>query len=76
MPHLILRPDYRAKVQYAKEDHAPPLSAIQIKHIERVVGKYLYHGRVIDNTMLHAPNDIASTKIKEHKSLRKLSDFF
>ena len=64
VPSYIERPDYGAKVQYAKEDHAPPLSATQIKHIERVVEKFLYYGRDIDNTMLHALNDITSTKKK------------
>ena len=34
------------------------------RQIERVVGKFLYYARAIDNTMLHALNDIASSKSK------------
>ena len=63
-PSCIEQLDYEAKVQYAKEDHAPPLSTAQIKHITRVVGKFLYYGRATNNTMLHALKNIASTKNK------------
>ena len=41
-----------------------PISLVQIKHIEQVVGKFLYYARAIDNTMLHALNNIASSKSK------------
>ena len=58
-PSKIDRPDYRAKIQFAKINTAAPLSLVQIKHIERVIGKFLYYARAIDNTMLHALNDIA-----------------
>jgi hypothetical protein len=33
-----------------------------VKFIQRVTGKFLYYARAIDNTMLHALNDIASSK--------------
>ena len=63
-PSKLNRPDYGAKIQFAKIDTATPLSLVQIKHIERVVGKFLYYARAIDNTMLHALNDIAPSKSK------------
>ena len=63
-PSKLDRPDYGAKIQFAKIDKATPLSLVQIKHIERVVGKFLYYARAIDNTMLHALNNIASSKSK------------
>ena len=63
-PSKIDRPDYRAKIQFAKINTAAPLSLVQIKHIERVVGRFLYYARAIDNTMLNALNDIASSKSK------------
>ena len=63
-PSKLDRPDYGAKIQFAKIDTATPLSLVQITHIERVVGKFLYYARAIDNTMLHALNDIASSKSK------------
>ena len=61
-PSKIEQPNYGAKKQYVKEDNAPPLSAIQIKQIESMVRKVLYYGHAIDNTMLHALNNIVSTK--------------
>ena len=63
-PSKIDRPDYEAKIQFAKLDTATPLSLVQIKYIERVVGKFLYYATAIDNTMLHTLNDIASSKSK------------
>ena len=53
------RPDYGDTIQYVKEDTAKPLNATQIKYIQRVVGKFLYLGRAIDNTTLYACNEIA-----------------
>ena len=49
-------------MQYAHDDNSNPLPESQIKYIERVVGKLLYYALVIDNTMLHALNDIATSK--------------
>ena len=63
-PSKIDRPDYRAKVQFTKIDTATPLSLTQIKHIKRVVGKFLYYARAIDNTMLNTLNDTQSSKRK------------
>ena len=34
----------------------------EIKHKQRVVGKFLFYARAIDNTILHALNDIATSK--------------
>lgn len=61
---IIEQPDYQAKMKYVKEDNASTLSAVQIKHIKRVVENFLYYGGTIDITMLHALNNIASTKNK------------
>jgi hypothetical protein len=38
------------------------ISATIVKFIQQVTGKFLYYARAIDNTMLHALNDIASSK--------------
>lgn len=71
-PSTIERPDYGAKVEYIKEDHVPPpLSAVHIKHIERVVRKFLYYGRIINITMLHAVHNITSTKNKKTQTTWK-----
>ena len=63
-PSKIERPDYGAKVQYVKHDHSRPLGKKQIKYLQRVVGKFYYYARAIDNTMLHALNDIATATSK------------
>ena len=60
-PSKIDRPDYGAKVQYVKEDLTNKLDEDQIKFIQRVTGKFLFYARAIDDTMLHAINDIASS---------------
>jgi hypothetical protein len=49
-------------VQYAKVDESELASATMVKFIQRVIGKFLYYARAIDNTMLDALNDIASLK--------------
>jgi hypothetical protein len=60
-PSKIDRPDYGVKVQYVKEDLlTKQLTAEQIKFLQRVTGNFLFYARAIDNTMLHAINDIAS----------------
>ena len=38
------------------------MSPQEIKHKQRAVGKFLFYARAIDNTMLHALNDIATSK--------------
>jgi len=54
------RPTYGQKVQYVKIDNSPKLPATLIKYIQQVTGKFLYYAQAIDNTMIHAINDIAS----------------
>ena len=41
-----------------------PLPETQIQYLQRVVGKFLYYARAIDNTMLHGLNAIASAVTK------------
>ena len=61
-PSKIERPDYGQKVQYVKLDHSPAITAHQVKFIQKVTGKFLFYARAIDNTMLHALNEIAASK--------------
>ena len=63
-PNTTDQPNYGAKIQFYKKDTAAPFSATQIIHIKRVVGNFFYYSRVMDNTMLHALKDIASSKSK------------
>ena len=58
-PSRIDHPTYGQKVQYVKIDNSPKLPPALIKYIQQVTGKFLYYVRAIDNTMIHAINDIA-----------------
>ena len=55
------RPDHRQKVQYVETDETEPMTATEVTYKEKVTGKFLFYGRAIDNTMLHALNHIASS---------------
>eukprot|EP00536_Pseudo-nitzschia_multiseries_P018927 jgi/Psemu1/58057/gm1.58057_g len=55
-------PAYGKKIQYAKLEDVTTLSDEEIKFIQQVTGKFLFYARAVDNTMLHALNDIASAK--------------
>ena len=52
---------YGKKIHNAPaEDTSPLLSPVGIKHIQQVVGSFLYYARAIDNTIHPALNDIGS----------------
>ena len=40
-------------------DNSPKLNKHGIKHIQQIVGTFLYYGRAIDNTILPALNEIS-----------------
>ena len=61
-PSKMERPDYEQRIQYVKEIDHTPMTPGENKHTQRTTGKFLFYGRAIDNTMLHALNDIASAK--------------
>jgi hypothetical protein len=61
-PLRAVEPVYEQRVQYAKVNESELASATMVKFIQGVKGKFLYYARAIDNTMLHALNDIASSK--------------
>ena len=62
-PHAWTVPQYGQKVQYtAPTDNTPPLSPIDIKEVEQLVGVFLYYGRALDNTMLTGLNEISSSQ--------------
>jgi len=63
-PSKIIRPNYGAKVQYVKDDTTRPLDKTKINYLQRIVGKFFYYARAIDNTMLHALNDITTATSK------------
>jgi hypothetical protein len=75
-PSKIERPDYGVKVQYVKEDLTKQLQAEQIKFLQRVTGKFLFYARAIDNTMLHAINDIATATINGTEQTLAAAKYF
>ena len=75
-PSKIDRPDYGAKVQYVKEDITGNLNEDQIKFIQRVTGKFLFYARAIDDTMLHALNDIASSTVNGTEATLAATKYF
>ena len=57
-PSKFKKPEYGQKIQYARVDKSKPLNE-QIKKIQGATGKFLYSGRVIDNTTMHALNELS-----------------
>ena len=72
----MTRPDYGAKVQYVYDDNGEPLAENKIRHIQRVIGKFLYYGRAIDITMQHAINNIRITTAKATTTTEKTVKHF
>ena len=52
--------EYRKKIQYSTEDKSPELTPLQKKHVQKVYGKFLYDGRLVNNTQLHALNELST----------------
>ena len=58
-PTKYVPPEYGKKIQYSMEDTSPELTPLQKKHIQKVCGKFLYDRRLVDNTQLHALNELS-----------------
>ena len=62
-PHRWVPITYGKKIQNAPvEDTSPLLPEMQIRHIQRIVGSFLYYARAIDNTIHPALNSLGSTQ--------------
>ena len=75
-PSNTMPPTYGAKVQYVQEDLTQPLTPEQYKSVERIVGKFLYYARAIDNTMAHMMNHLGSQKSKGTQKLMQAVTHF
>ena len=70
------QPNYKKSIQYAPIDTSPMLLPNAIKFIQCVTGKFLFYAQVIDNTMLHVLNNIASATINGTETpLQATKDF-
>ena len=63
-PHAWVPPTYGATtVQYAPDtDDSPLLDAPALKHLQNVIGTFLYYARAVDSTMLVALGSLASAQ--------------
>ena len=59
-PSPYQAPIYGRKQQMAPEITPPTFTDKQQKELQKIVGKFLYYAWAIDNTMMHALNDLAS----------------
>jgi hypothetical protein len=60
-PHRWVPITYGKKIQNAQvEDTSPLLQDKEIRHIQRMVGSFLYYARAIDNTIHTALNSLGS----------------
>ena len=57
-------PRYGQKIQYAPVDTTREMSKIEIVYLQQICGKFLYYARAVDDTMLHALNELASQQSK------------
>lgn len=78
-PTKYAAPEYGKKIQYATEDTSNKLDEKGKQDIQQKTGKFLYYGRAIDNTMLHALNklNIAAANVSEEtkKDLEHFLDY-
>ena len=59
-PSPYTEPIYGRKQQMAPIIEAPIFTKKEEKLLQQICGKFLYYARAIDNTMMHALNDLAS----------------
>ena len=57
-PIKFNRPEYGKKVKYAKNDTEKTVDKKLKSKIQSVFGKFLYSGQAIDNTTIHALNEL------------------
>ena len=57
-PSIFKKPEYGKKVQYAFVDQSEKLTPKETIQIQRIAGNFLYSSRAIDNTIMHALNEI------------------
>ena len=62
-PHSWTVPNYVINRQYAKPpDTSPLLDKSGMERVQSIVGSFLYYGRAIDNTVLVALNELATSQ--------------
>ncbi len=59
-----MQPKYRAKQQFAEYDESEPLGNEEKKQIQKITGKFVWHGRGVDGTILTPLSAIAAKQLK------------
>ena len=75
-PSKFTPPKHGQKVQMAKEESEATLTPTEIKRLQKVIGAFLWCGRVTDSTMLHALNDLASQQTKGNNETTEAMEHF
>ena len=70
-PSLYTPPKYGQKIQLADLNSTISLTPNEIKELQRVVGSFLFYGRVCDYTILHALNALATAQSKGTKKTKE-----
>ena len=67
-PHRWVPKIYGQKVHLApSEDTSPSLLSEETRHIQRIVGQFLFYARAVDNTIHTSVNDLGSSQAKPTK---------
>ncbi|KAL7480170.1 hypothetical protein ACHAW6_005874 [Cyclotella cf. meneghiniana] len=78
-PYPHVPPKYGSKKQFAEYDTSEQASANDIKHIQKVAGKFLWYARGVDSTLLTPLSAIASQQskatVKTMERVKQLLDF-
>ena len=75
-PAPYIQPNYKQTVQYAQHDITPLLPLPLIKFIQRTTGKFLFFASAVNNTLLHALNNIATATINGIEATLKATKHF
>ena len=59
-PSKYIPPKFGQKTQIAHVDESDPMTEREKNYLQQICGKFLYYARAVDDTMLHALNELAS----------------
>jgi hypothetical protein len=75
-PSRYTPPNYGAKQQLTTVDNSADITDTQRLTLQKVVGTFLYYGRAVDPTMIHALNTLASAQAKgTQATVQAMTDF-
>ena len=75
-PSKYIPPKFGQTIQLTPQDNSKPMTDTEILYLQQICGKFLYYGRAVDDTMLHALNDLASRQSNgTHQTLKAMLHF-